>query len=100
MKLEIKPRKYFLEKIRNLPKEEIRLIYEKLKLAAENPFRYKTINAPGLTKVFEIKITIQGVYSRIIFLINENHLEPHCIIRRKDDFKDLLKELDKARKEN
>ena len=80
-----------------LSQTEKELVQQKLNLALENPFRNKAITAPGLTKIFEIKITLKGIYKRIIYSIDNNTLRAECIIDRKNDFNDLLKLLKKAR---
>ena len=95
----LRPSKVFLAQVKELPEEERLLIAEKLELAKLNPFRYKSLNVPGLTKVFEIKITLAGLYSRIVYAVDGTQVRVECIVNRKNDFKDLLKLLFKARQE-
>ncbi len=95
----LKPRKFFLSQIDGLTNEEKKLVAEKLELVKLNPFRYKSLSVPGLTKVFEIKITLSGLYSRVIYTVQGQEIKIECIINRKNDFKDLLKLLFKARQE-
>lgn len=95
----LKPSKVFLSQVRELSAQERLLIAEKLELAKLNPFRYKPLSVPGLTKVFEIKITLAGLYSRIVYTLQGPQIRVECIINRKNDFKDLLKLLYKARQE-
>lgn len=99
MTLSLKPSKVFLAQVRELPQDERLLIAEKLELAKLNPYRYKSLSVPGLTKVFEIKITLKGLYSRIVYTIEGSELRVECIINRKNDFKDLVKLLHKSRQE-
>ncbi len=93
----LKPRKYFLNQLNGLTDDERGLVLQKLKLVKLNPFRYKSLSVPGLTKVFEIKITLSGLYSRIIYTVQGSEVKVECIINRKNDFKDLLKVLSEAR---
>lgn len=95
----LKPSKVFLNQISGLPVNERRLIAEKLELAKLNPFRNKALHVPGLTKVFEIKITLAGLYSRIVYTLEGNEIRVECIINRKNDFKDLMKLLYESRQE-
>ncbi len=99
MTYSIKPSKVFLDQVKELTAEERHLIAEKLELTRLNPFRYKPLSVPGLTKVFEIKITLQSLYSRIVYTLQDNEIRAECIINRKNDFKDLMKLLYKARQE-
>lgn len=99
MSFSLRPSKLFLSQIRELPENERLLIAQKLELAKLNPFRYKALHVPGLTKVFEIKITLAGLYSRIIYTLHDSEIRIECIINRKNDFKDLLKLLYQARQE-
>jgi len=93
------PSRFFLSQIKEFNAEEKKLIGQKLELAKINPFRYKSINVPGMTKVFEIKITLNGLYRRIIYSISGEDIRIECIINRKDDFKDLVKFIFKAENE-
>ena len=99
MSYSLKPSKVFLSQIKDLPSNDKLLIAEKIKLAQLNPFRNKSLKVSGLTKVFEIKVTINQLYSRIVYTIHGNEIRIECIINRKNDFKDLLKLLQKARQE-
>ena len=99
MTLTLRPSKVFLAQVAELSPQEKLLIAEKLELAKLNPFRYKPLSVPGLTKVFEIKITLAGLYSRIVYTLSGNEIRVECIINRKNDFSDLLKLLYKARQE-
>ncbi len=91
--------KLLLSQVRTFSADEQRLVLQKLELAKLNPFRYKTLTVPGLTKVFEIKVTLGGSYSRLVYTVHGNEIRAECIIARKNDFKDLLKSLNEARKE-
>ncbi|MFH0713467.1 MAG: hypothetical protein V1722_02700 [Candidatus Micrarchaeota archaeon] len=95
----LKPRNFFLSQINELTDSEKKLISEKLELVKINPFRYKGLSVPGLTKVFEIKITLSGLYSRLIYTVKGNEVRVECIINRNNDFKDLVKLLYKARQD-
>lgn len=98
-KYEIRPSRVFLEQINDLTSAERELIAEKLDLARQNPFRYKSLRVPGLTKVFEIKLTLQDRYCRVIYTIDGDRIRVEGITNRKYDFKDLLPLLHKNRQE-
>lgn len=84
----LKPSKVFLNQVSGLPVNERHLIAEKLELAKLNPFRNKPLHVHGLTKVFEIKITLAGLYSRVVYTLRGNGIRVECITNRKNDFKD------------
>lgn len=95
----LRPSRLFLQQAAQLTEPERLLVAEKLQLAKLNPFRYKSLSIPGLTRVFEIKITLQGAYSRIVYVLDGQEIRIACIINRKNDFRDLMKLLYKARQE-
>lgn len=83
--------KLLLTQVRVFSAAEQRLVLQKLELAKFNPFRYKTLTVPRLTKVFEIKITLGGNYCRVIYTVQGNEIRGECIINRNNDFRDLVK---------
>lgn len=93
------PSRQFLNQVSQLTESERRLVAQKLQLAKLNPFRYKSLSVPGLTKVFEIKITLQGLYSRIVYFLVGRTIRVAGIVNRKNDFRDLMTLLYKARQE-
>lgn len=95
----LRPSHLFVEQLASLTDDEVRRIGEKLELVRQNPFRYKSLHIKGSTKAFEIKITLQDKYSRIIYQLDGNEILVEGIINRKDDFKDLLPLLYKAMQE-
>ncbi len=95
----LRPSHLFVKQLDVLMDDEVRRIDEKLELARQNPFRYKSLRIKGLTKAFEIKITLQDKYSRIVYQLDGNEILVEGIINRKDDFKDLLPLLYKAMQE-
>ncbi|MBI5226122.1 hypothetical protein HY994_02675 [Candidatus Micrarchaeota archaeon] len=95
----LRPSHVFLDQAKELTAEENQLIIKKLDVVKQNPFRYKSLRIPGLSKVFEIKITLQNRYCRIIYVLDGNEILVEGIILRKNDFKDLLPLLYKTRQE-
>lgn len=98
MTFTLRPSKVFLEQVRELSEKERHLIADKLLLVQSNPFRYKSLSVPGLTKVFEIKLTLNQLYSRIVYKLDGDEIRIECILNRKHDFKDLHRLLEKARR--
>lgn len=63
---------------------------KKLKLLKENPTRNKSLT--GYKNTFEIKISINKNYSRIIYAVylpKSNEITIFGIFKRKNDFKDF-----------
>ncbi len=94
----LRPSKVFLRQVCELSESDRHFVAAKLELAKLNPFRYKSLNVPGVTKVFEIKLTLAGLYSRLIYSLEGKEIRVECIINRKRNFKDLMKLLFEARK--
>ena len=99
MSFQLKPGKVFLQQITTLNQQEKDLIGEKLKRIKINPFRNKSLTVKGMTKVFEIKITLGGIYKRVIYTIEGNEIQIEGILNRKNNFEDLVKIIYKNRQD-
>ncbi len=93
------PSKVFLNQLLEFNEQEKHLILEKLELAKLNPFRYKSLHAPGSTKTFEIKLTLKGIYSRLVYWIEGKEIKIAGIITHNNNFRDLVKLLFDAQNE-
>ena len=99
MNYEIKALTFFQEQISKLDEKSKRIIYDKVRLIKENPYRYKRIHSRQYSKVFRVKLSIQGVETRLIYVIIEPSIVLVCLLDRRKDYADLEKYLIKIKKE-
>ena len=87
--------KFFLKQFKELTEKEKDLVNSKLDILKQNPFRYKKLN--GYKNTFEIKITLNQNYSRLIYatyMPEKNYITIFGIFKRKDEFKDFKRYLE------
>ncbi|MEK6844339.1 MAG: hypothetical protein AABX83_02830 [Nanoarchaeota archaeon] len=99
MNYEIKALAFFQEQILKLDEKSKRIIYDKIRLVKENPYRYKRIHSKQYSKVFRVRLSVQGVETRLIYAIIEPSIILVCLLDRKKDYTDLEKYLSKIKKE-
>jgi len=90
----LRPSKFFLEQLDDLSKDAKSLIEEKLKLAKNNPYRYKRILGYKLF-LFRIRFEEDKKEKRVIYLIQKPFIKILCILDRSKEYKDLKKYLKK-----
>jgi mRNA-degrading endonuclease RelE of RelBE toxin-antitoxin system len=100
MNYEIKALEFFKDQISKQDEKTRRIIYDKINLIKENPYRYKRIRSKKYSKVFRIRFSIQNREIRLIYVILEPHIILVCLLDRTKDYKDLEKYLAKIEKEN
>lgn len=91
----IRPSKYFLKQLSQLSSKELNLVEDKLQILKQNPFRYKKLE--GYKNTFEVKITINKNYSRLIYSVyipHKNEITVYGIFKRKNNFKDFRRYYD------
>tara|TARA_Y100000034_G_scaffold100355_1_gene123627 strand:+ start:229 stop:531 length:303 start_codon:yes stop_codon:yes gene_type:complete len=93
MSLKVIPSKPFLKQIKNLDDKSIKIIEEKIKLIKENPYRYKKLHSPSLSRVFRVRLNLSNQETRLIYVILEPNIILVCLLERKKDYKDLEKYL-------
>lgn len=92
MEFVLKPSKFFLEQLGELENKSKRIIEDKLKLAKENPYRFKRIHGYSLF-LFRIRFEDSKKEKRIIYLIDKPFVKILCILDRDKNYKDLKKYL-------
>jgi hypothetical protein len=96
MNFVIKPSYLFLEQVRRHSKESRKLIGNKIDLIKENPYRFKSIHSKKFSKVFRVRLNLDGLESRLIYIIIEPGIIIACLLERKDDYKGLERMLERA----
>lgn len=97
MNYEIKALEFFKEQISELNEKSKRIIYDKISLIKENPYRYKRIRSKKYSKVFRVRFSVENKETRLIYVILEPDIILVCLLDRKKDYKDLEKYLDKIK---
>ena len=95
MSYKIKALDFFKNQIENLDKKSKRIIYEKIQLIKENPYRYKRIRSKKFSRVFRVRLSVNKKESRLIYVLIEPNVILVCLLDRKKDYKDLEKYLGK-----
>jgi len=98
MKLNVIPSNKFKRQIIDLDEKSKRIVYDKIQLIKQNPYRYKRLNSKYLSKVFRVRLSIQSKETRLIYAVIEPNIILICFLDRKKDYKDLGKYLRELRK--
>jgi len=98
MKYNIKALKFFKNQISKLDQKSKKIIYDKIQLLKENPYRYKRIHSKLYSKVFRIRLNINSKETRLIYVVIKPNIILVCLLDRKKDYKDLEKYLSKISK--
>jgi len=88
----------FREQIKKLDPKSKKIVYNKIQLIKENPFRYKKIYSKNVSRVFRVRLEIQSKEMRLIYAVIEPNVILVCLLDRKNDYKDLEKYLGKLKK--
>lgn len=93
MSLSIKALPFFLEQVKNLDSKSRKIVYDKIQLIKENPYRYKKIHSKQYSRVFRVRFSIQSKEIRLIYAIVSPNIILVCLLDRKGNYKDLEKYL-------
>jgi|SRR3989344_6603206 len=99
MNYTIKSLKDFKEQFDGLDEKSKRIVYDKIQLLKQNPYRNKKIHSKIYSKVFRIRLKIEAKETRLIYVIIEPNIILACFLDRGKDYKDLEKHLKKLKKE-
>lgn len=88
-KFELVATELFLEQIKSLPKKYKKQIRSKIKLIEQNPFRFKRIHSKKFSKLFRIRMKIEGKETRLIYVIIGQKIILVCVLDRSKKYKDL-----------
>ena len=89
--------KDFKKQFDKLNDKSKRIIYDKIQLIKENPFKYKKIHSRLYSKVFRIRLKIQSKEIRLIYVIINPNIILVCLLDRKKDYQNLEKYLKKIK---
>jgi len=95
MTYQLKSLKYFKKQFDELNEKSKRIVYDKIQLIKENPFRFKRIHSKSFSKVFRVRLKVDSQEKRLIYVILNTNLILVCLLDRKKDYKDLENYLSK-----
>lgn len=85
----------FKKQFDELDDKSKRIVHDKIQLIKENPYRNKKIHSKKFSRVFRVRLTIQGKEKRLVYVIVAPKVILACFIDRDKDYKDLEKYLKK-----
>jgi mRNA-degrading endonuclease RelE of RelBE toxin-antitoxin system len=83
----------FKLQIEKLDANSKKLIYNKIQLIKENPYRYKKLHSKNYSRVFRVRLNLKSKETRMIYALLEPNIILVCLLDRKNDYKDLEKYL-------
>ncbi len=83
----------FKKQFDELDDKSKRIVYDKIQLIKENPYRNKKIHSKKFSRVFRVRLTINGKEKRLIYIVLSPKIILACFINRDKDYKDLDKYL-------
>jgi mRNA-degrading endonuclease RelE of RelBE toxin-antitoxin system len=97
MSYSIKSLEIFEKQVKVLDKKSKRVIYDKIQLIKENPYRYKRLHSKKFSKVFRIRFSINRKETRLVYVIISSNIILVCLLDRKGEYKNLEKYLAKIK---
>ena len=89
MKFEVIAGKDFKEQFDRLPEKYKLQIKKKVELVEQNPFRFKAIHSNLYSRVFRVRLNIEGKETRLIYVVLGSKIILACLLDRADEYKDL-----------
>ena len=99
MSFGIIPSNDFNKQIFELDSKSKKIIYDKIQLIKQNPYRFKRIHSKRHSRIFRVRFNINKKEMRLIYVVINPNIILVCLLHRKRDYKDLEKYLKKVKKE-
>lgn len=96
----LKSLEFFKNQVESLDSKSRRIIYDKIQLIKQNPYRYKRVHSKKFSRVFRVRFSIGKKESRLIYVVVKPNMILVCLLDRKKDYKNLekyLKQINLAR---
>ena len=87
MSYSIKSLEFFKKQVEGLDLKSRKIIYDKIQLIKENPYRYKRIHSKKFSKVFRVRFSINKKETRLIYVVIEPNIILVCLLDRKKEYK-------------
>ena len=95
MTFTVKATEFFIQQTEKLNEQSKRIIQNKIGLIKEDPYRFKRIHSKKFSKVFRVRLNLEGKETRLIYVVLEPNIIIACLLERKNDYRDLEKYLAK-----
>ena len=95
MSFKVKALDFFVKQVEKLDEKSKRTIREKIELVKKNPYRFKRIHSKKFSKVFRVRLNLQGKETRLIYAVLEPNILIVCLLERKKKYRNLDKYLSK-----
>ncbi len=95
MKFEVVATESFQQQFNKLPEKYKKQIKNKVELVEQNPFRFKALHSKLYSKVFRVRLNIEGKNTRLVYVVLGSKIILVCLLDRSDDYIDLEKYLSK-----
>ena len=89
----------FNKQISKLDSKSKKIIYDKIQLIKQNPYRFKRIHSKKYSRIFRVRFNINKKETRLIYVVINPNIILVCLLDRKKDYNDLEKSLKKAKKD-
>ncbi len=89
MKFEVIAGKDFKEQSDRLPEKHKTQIKKKVELTEQNPFRFKAIHSKLYSRVFGVRLDVEGKETRVIYVVLGSKIILVCLLDRSKDYTDL-----------
>ncbi|MBS3074812.1 type II toxin-antitoxin system RelE/ParE family toxin [Candidatus Pacearchaeota archaeon] len=99
MKFETEATDTFKKQFDKLPEKYKKQIERKTELIEKNPFRFKPLHSKLYSKVFRVRLNIEGKETRLIYVVTGSKIILVCLLDRSKDYKDLENYLSKLQNE-
>ena len=93
MTYEIVASRTFLKQIESLSPKHKKLIDNKIDLIKQNPSRFKAIYPRLYSRVFRVRLNIEGKETRLIYVVLGSKIIVACLLDRSKEYEDLEKYL-------
>lgn len=81
--------KIIREQVEELPQKYKKQIDKKIDLIKQNPFRFKPIHSKLYSRVFRVRLNIEGKETRLIYVVLGPKIILVCLLDRTKGYKDL-----------
>ncbi len=93
MTYELVASKTILEQVKKLSPKYKKQIEKKIDLIKQNPFRFKAVHSKLYSKVFRVRLDIEGGETRLIYVVLGSKIILACLLDRSKEYRDLEKYL-------
>ena len=99
MSFGIIPSNDFNKQISKLDFKSKKIIYDKIQLIKQNPYRFKRLHSKRYSRIFRVRFNINKKETRLIYVVINPNIILVCLLDRKRDYDDLEKYLKKVKRE-